>query len=171
MVFLGGEYGLVPTVLVGLGLITLLGETTVVTGLTAETHAFGDLEVSFWHIADDFPFVHGYNTQVFTSSMFDFDEMFSSETDKSLPSSPNYDRYHSGDGYHAVPPLYTGTFMPPKPDLVFHNAPNVNETVYTTFNVELSPTKPDKELSHRLSTPIIEDWVSDLEDDYEAKLP
>nr|GEZ39080.1 retrovirus-related Pol polyprotein from transposon TNT 1-94 [Tanacetum cinerariifolium] len=33
-------------------------------------------------------------------------------------------RYHSGDGYHDVPPPYTGTHMPPKPDLVFHDAPN-----------------------------------------------
>nr|GEX24893.1 ribonuclease H-like domain-containing protein [Tanacetum cinerariifolium] len=59
----------------------------------------------------------GYNTQVFTSSMFDCDEMFTSETDESLPASPTYDRYHSGNGYHVVPPPYTRTFMPPKPDL------------------------------------------------------
>nr|GEY99755.1 hypothetical protein [Tanacetum cinerariifolium] len=61
--------------------------------------------------------------------------------------------------------------MPPKPDLVFHTAPNVNETVHTAFNVELSPTKPDIELSHRPSAPIIEDWVSDSKDDSEAELP
>nr|GEV42059.1 hypothetical protein [Tanacetum cinerariifolium] len=90
----------------------------------------------------------GYNTQVFTSSMFDCDEMFSSETDESLPASPIYDRYQSGEGYHAVPPPYTGTFMPPKPDLVFHDAPNVNETIYHAFNVKLSSTKPDKDLNH-----------------------
>nr|GEX19684.1 hypothetical protein [Tanacetum cinerariifolium] len=92
------------------------------------------------------------------------------EIDESFPASPKYDRYHSRDGYHAVPPPYTGTFMLPKPDLVFHNAPNVNETVHTAFNVELSLTKPGKELSHRPSTPIIEDWVSDSEDDFEAEL-
>nr|GEV63666.1 copia protein [Tanacetum cinerariifolium] len=33
-----------------------------------------------------------------------------------------------------------------------------------------SPTKPDKELSHRPPAPIIEDWVSDSEDDSEAEL-
>nr|GEW38867.1 hypothetical protein [Tanacetum cinerariifolium] len=81
-----------------------------------------------------------------------------------------YDRYQSGEGYHAVPPPYTGTFMPPKPDLVFHDAPNDNETVHTAFNIELSPTKPDKDLfhTHRPSAPIIEDWVSDSEDDSTA---
>nr|GFA86894.1 hypothetical protein [Tanacetum cinerariifolium] len=115
----------------------------------------------------------GYNTQVFTRFMFDCDELFTSESDESLPFSPIYDRYQSGDGYHAVPPPYIGTFMPPKPDLVFHNAPSVNETIHTTFNVELSPTKPDKDLSptHRPLASIIEDWVSDLEDDSEAKIP
>nr|GEU30127.1 putative ribonuclease H-like domain-containing protein [Tanacetum cinerariifolium] len=114
----------------------------------------------------------GYNTQVFTSSMFDCDEMFTSETDKSLPASPIYDRYQSRDIYHTVPPPYTRTFMPPKLDLVFHDAPNVNETNHTTFNVKLSPIKPDKDLSHthRPSAPIIEDWVSDLEDNFEAEI-
>nr|GEU61337.1 hypothetical protein [Tanacetum cinerariifolium] len=59
-----------------------------------------------------------------------------------------------------------------KPDLVFHDASNVNETAYTAFNVELSPTELDKDLSHayRPSAPIIEDWVSNLEDDYEAEI-
>nr|GFA71033.1 hypothetical protein [Tanacetum cinerariifolium] len=96
--------------------------------------------------------------------------MFSSESDIRMPASPKYDRYQSREGYHAVLPPYAGTFMPCKPDLVFHDAPNVNETVHTTFNDELSPTKPDKDLSHthRPSTPIIEDWVSDSEDDSKA---
>nr|GEV12204.1 hypothetical protein [Tanacetum cinerariifolium] len=51
------------------------------------------------------------------------------------------------EGYHAVPPPYIGTFMPPKPDLFFHDAPTVNETVHTAFSVELSPTNSDKDLS------------------------
>nr|GEW26870.1 putative ribonuclease H-like domain-containing protein [Tanacetum cinerariifolium] len=93
--------------------------------------------------------------------------------DESFPSSPIYDKYQSGNGYHAVPPPYTGTFMPPKPDLVFNNAPNDIETDHPTFNVKLSPTNPDQDLSHtnRPSTPIIEDWVSDLEDESETKAP
>nr|GEZ65725.1 ribonuclease H-like domain-containing protein [Tanacetum cinerariifolium] len=62
--------------------------------------------------------------------------------------------------------------MPPKHDLAFHNAPNDNETVHTAFNVELSPTQPDNDLSHtyRPSAPIIEDWVSDSEEDSEAEI-
>nr|GEW22251.1 hypothetical protein [Tanacetum cinerariifolium] len=82
-----------------------------------------------------------------------------------MHASPVYDRYKSGEGYHVVPPPYTGTYMPPKPDLVFHDAFTVNKTVPTAFNVELSPTKSDKDLSHsnRPSTPLIEDWVFDSE--------
>nr|GEY16717.1 putative ribonuclease H-like domain-containing protein [Tanacetum cinerariifolium] len=82
-------------------------------------------------------------------------------------------RYQSGNGYHVVPPPYTGTFLPPKPDLVFNNAPNDVETDHPFFNVKLSPTKPDQDMSHtnRPSAPIIEDWVSDLEDESKTKAP
>nr|GEX85726.1 hypothetical protein [Tanacetum cinerariifolium] len=115
----------------------------------------------------------GYNSQVFTRVMFDCDDYLTSESDESLLPSPIYDRYQSGNGYHVVPPPYTGTFMPPKPDLVFHNAPHAVETVHTAFNDELSPTKPDNDLSHthRPSAPIIEDWVFNSKDESETKLP
>nr|GFD10341.1 hypothetical protein [Tanacetum cinerariifolium] len=67
-------------------------------------------------------------------------------------------------GYLAVPPPVTGTFMPPKPDLVFHTPPSdVNE--HLSFNVQLSPTKPEQDLPSRTSDPIIEDWVSDSEEE------
>nr|GFA37177.1 putative ribonuclease H-like domain-containing protein [Tanacetum cinerariifolium] len=85
----------------------------------------------------------------------------------SVPTSPVHDRYKSGEGYHVVPPPYTGTFMPPKPNLVFHYASTVSETVPTIFNVEPSTTKPFKDLSqsNRPSAPFIEDWVSDSKDE------
>nr|GEV62358.1 hypothetical protein [Tanacetum cinerariifolium] len=115
----------------------------------------------------------GYNSKVFTCSMFDCDDSSTSESEESLPLSPIYDRYQSGYGYHAVPSPYVGTFMPPKPDLVFHNAPNDVETVHTAFNVELCPTKPDQDLSPttRPLAPIIEDWVSNSKDDSKTKTP
>nr|GFB56338.1 hypothetical protein [Tanacetum cinerariifolium] len=57
--------------------------------------------------------------------------------------------------------------------MVFNNAPNDVETDHLAFNVKLSPTKPDNDLyhTHRPSTPIIEDWVSDSEDESETKTP
>nr|GEV16670.1 hypothetical protein [Tanacetum cinerariifolium] len=114
-----------------------------------------------------------YNSQVFTCAMFDCDDYFTSGSDDSLPSSPIYYRYQSGNGYHAVPLPHTRTFMPPKPDLVFNNAPNAVETDHFTFNVRLSPTKPNQDLYHtiRPSAPIIEDWVSNSKDEYETKTP
>nr|GEX13362.1 putative ribonuclease H-like domain-containing protein [Tanacetum cinerariifolium] len=66
----------------------------------------------------------------------------------SVPTSSVYDRYKSGEGYHVVPPPYTGTFMPPKPDLVFHDAPTVSETVPNILDVEPRTTKPTKDMSH-----------------------
>nr|GEW68632.1 ribonuclease H-like domain-containing protein [Tanacetum cinerariifolium] len=69
-------------------------------------------------------------------------------------------RFQPSGGYHAVPPPYIGTFMPPKPDLVFNTAPTAVETDHLASNVQLSPTKPEQNLSHttRPSVPIIEDW-------------
>nr|GFD06470.1 hypothetical protein [Tanacetum cinerariifolium] len=52
----------------------------------------------------------------------------------------------------------------PKPDLVFHTPPS-DENEHLAFNVQLSPSKPEQDLPSRPSTPIIEDWVSDSEEE------
>nr|GEX03779.1 putative reverse transcriptase domain, aspartic peptidase domain protein [Tanacetum cinerariifolium] len=49
-------------------------------------------------------------------------------------------------------------------DLVFHTPPS-DENEHLAFNVQISPTKPEQDLSSRPSAPIIEDWVSDSEED------
>nr|GEX53746.1 putative ribonuclease H-like domain-containing protein [Tanacetum cinerariifolium] len=115
----------------------------------------------------------GYNPQGFTRAMFDCDDYLSSKNDENWPPSSLYDRFQPSDGYHAVPPPYSGTFMPPKLDLVFNTAPTAVETDHSAFNVQISPTKPDQDLSHtnRPTSPIIEDWVSDSEDESETKTP
>nr|GEV08429.1 ribonuclease H-like domain-containing protein [Tanacetum cinerariifolium] len=99
------------------------------------------------------------------------DELISSKSDASMPTSQVYDRYKSVEGYHAVPPPYTGTFMPHKSDLVFYDAPTTNETVFSVLNVKASPTKPNKDLSqsNRPFAPIIEDWVFDSKDESEGE--
>nr|GEV21387.1 hypothetical protein [Tanacetum cinerariifolium] len=83
------------------------------------------------------------------------------ESDESWPPCSLYDRFQPSDGYHAVSPSYTWTFMPPKPDLVFNTASTTVETDHHAFNVQLSPAKPEQDLSHttRPTTPIIKDWV------------
>nr|GEX06983.1 hypothetical protein [Tanacetum cinerariifolium] len=99
---------------------------------------------------------------------------FSLESDcESLSPSSLSDKLQPSGGYHAVSPQITGTFMPPKPDLVFHTAPIDVETGHSAFTVQLSPSKPTQDLSHtnRPSVPIIDDWVSDSEDESETKDP
>nr|GEZ43046.1 hypothetical protein [Tanacetum cinerariifolium] len=107
----------------------------------------------------------GYNSQVFTQAMFDCENYYSSKSDSdSWPPSNLYDRFIPSGGYHAVPPPVSGTFMPPKPDMVFHTPPS-DKNEHLTFNIHLSPTKPEQDLSSRPSAPIIEDWVSDSDED------
>nr|GFC51536.1 hypothetical protein [Tanacetum cinerariifolium] len=97
------------------------------------------------------------NSSSDSAAMFDCDNYYSSESDNdSCPPSNLYDRFVSSGGYHAVPPPMTGTFMPPKPDLVFHT-PLYDENEHLAFNVQLSPTKSDQDLPSRPSAPIIED--------------
>ncbi|GKE00254.1 hypothetical protein Tco_1388237 [Tanacetum coccineum] len=52
------------------------------------------------------------------------------------------DRYKASEGYHAVPPPYTGNFVPPRPDLSFAGSDNyvfksaVNESVTSVHKSE-----------------------------------
>nr|GEY61893.1 ribonuclease H-like domain-containing protein [Tanacetum cinerariifolium] len=76
-----------------------------------------------------------YNSKVFTQAMFDCDNYYSSESDNdSWPPSNLYDRFVPSGGYYGVPPPVSETFMPPKPDLVFHTLPS-NENEHLAFNV------------------------------------
>nr|GFC91975.1 hypothetical protein [Tanacetum cinerariifolium] len=88
---------------------------------------------------------------------------FKSDNDSWSPSNL-YDRFVLSGGYHAVLPLMTGTFMPSKPDLVFHTPPS-DENEHLAFNVQLSPTKHEQDLPSTSSASIIEDWVSDSEEE------
>nr|GEV55475.1 hypothetical protein [Tanacetum cinerariifolium] len=113
----------------------------------------------------------GYNSQVFTKAMFDCDNYYSSESDcDSWPPSNLYDRFVPSGVYHAVSPPLTGTFMPPKPDLVFHTLSS-DENKHLAFNVQIRPTNPEQDLSSRPSAPIIEDWVFDSEEDNMPQAP
>nr|GEZ05728.1 hypothetical protein [Tanacetum cinerariifolium] len=55
----------------------------------------------------------------------------------------------------------------------FHIAPIAVETAHSAFTVQLSPAKPAQDISHttRPMAPIIEDWISDLEDESEPNDP
>nr|GEZ65292.1 ribonuclease H-like domain-containing protein [Tanacetum cinerariifolium] len=80
--------------------------------------------------------------------------IMSFDLDDSVPITPVHGRYKSGEGYHAIPPPYTGTFMPLKPDLVFHDAPPASETVHNVVHVESSTNKTSKEM-HVVPTTVL----------------
>nr|GEX96539.1 ribonuclease H-like domain-containing protein [Tanacetum cinerariifolium] len=98
---------------------------------------------------------------------------YSESDSKSLSLSSLSDRSQPSGEYHDVPPPITRNFMPPKPDLIFHTAFIVVETAQSAFTVQLSPAKPAQDISHatRPMAPIIEDWVSDSEDEFKPNDP
>ncbi|GJZ85745.1 hypothetical protein Tco_0651084 [Tanacetum coccineum] len=81
------------------------------------------------------------------------------------------DKYKTSEGYHAIPPPYTGNFMPPKPDLVLADEDDcvfsesvTGVPIVTTSEVKTSESKPKS-----VSEPLIEDWISDSEDENETE--
>nr|GEY69091.1 putative ribonuclease H-like domain-containing protein [Tanacetum cinerariifolium] len=98
-------------------------------------------------------------------------ELHSHKSDNRVPKNLENDMYKTSEGYHAVPPPYTGTFLPPKPDLVFTGNPNASESVANVINVESSTNKSSKDMSKTLRSdaPIVEDWISDSEDETEIE--
>ncbi|GKA72840.1 ribonuclease H-like domain-containing protein [Tanacetum coccineum] len=85
------------------------------------------------------------------------------------------DKCKIGLGYNAVPPPYTGNFMPPKPDLSFSgleefvnepilSEPRVKKPVVETSEAKASADNP-KAVRKNNGAPIIEDWVSDSEEE------
>ncbi|GJQ89617.1 hypothetical protein Tco_0000756 [Tanacetum coccineum] len=85
------------------------------------------------------------------------------------------DKCKTGLGYNVVPPPYTGNFMPPKPNLSFSgleefvNEPIVSEPIVKKPVVETSEAKASadkpKVVKKNNGAPIIEDWVSDSEEE------
>ncbi|GJZ67201.1 ribonuclease H-like domain-containing protein [Tanacetum coccineum] len=74
-------------------------------------------------------------------------------------------------GYHAVPPPYTGNFMPPKPNLVLADEEEyvfsesiTNVPAFATSEVKTIESKPKS-----VSEPLIEDWIFDSKDENETE--
>ncbi|GJT22308.1 ribonuclease H-like domain-containing protein [Tanacetum coccineum] len=86
------------------------------------------------------------------------------------------DRFKKVEGDHAVPPPYTGNYMPSRPDLSFAGLDNsvyktnVSETITSVPKNESTASKSSKDSleqpkEFRPSAPIIEEWESDSDDD------
>ncbi|GJS54403.1 ribonuclease H-like domain-containing protein [Tanacetum coccineum] len=75
------------------------------------------------------------------------------------------DNCKNGLGYNAVPPPYTGNFMPPTSDLSFIGLDEfVNESVVENSKAKSSKEEP-KEVRKNDDAPIIEEWVLDSEEE------
>nr|GEV18444.1 ribonuclease H-like domain-containing protein [Tanacetum cinerariifolium] len=113
----------------------------------------------------------GFDSQVFNCQVSDYEVLHCHEYDNRVPKNPENDRYKTGEGYHSVPPPYTRTFLPPKPDLVFTDDPSASELVSNVFHVESSINKPSKDMSktHRPNALIVKDWISNSEDETEIE--
>ncbi|GJX50344.1 putative ribonuclease H-like domain-containing protein [Tanacetum coccineum] len=81
------------------------------------------------------------------------------------------DNCKKGLGYNAVPPPYTGNFMPPTPDLSFTGLEEfTSESVVIKPVVENSEAKASEAMPKAVrknnGAPILEDWVSDSEEEH-----
>ncbi|GJZ90603.1 hypothetical protein Tco_0662530, partial [Tanacetum coccineum] len=85
------------------------------------------------------------------------------------------DKCKTGLGYNDVPPPYTGNFMPPKPNLSFSgleefmnepivSEPRVKKPAVKTSEAKASAEKP-KAVRRNNGAPLIEDWMSDSEEE------
>nr|GEV63532.1 ribonuclease H-like domain-containing protein [Tanacetum cinerariifolium] len=127
----------------------------------------------------------GYDSQLNERGLNNKSNVFESASDSSVNESEEdnnqaNDRYKAGEGYHAVPPSYTGNFIPLKPNLSFAGLDDsvfksaISKTVTSVHDTEISASKNSKEImekpkSVRPSAPISEDWESDSDDNYEIR--
>ncbi|GJW02840.1 putative ribonuclease H-like domain-containing protein [Tanacetum coccineum] len=77
------------------------------------------------------------------------------------------DQYKIGEGYHAVPPPYTGNFMPPEPDLVLADEYGFSESVTSVPAVATSKVKTSESKSKSVCEPLLFD--SENENETESK--
>ncbi|GJQ98573.1 putative ribonuclease H-like domain-containing protein [Tanacetum coccineum] len=108
----------------------------------------------------------GYDSQMNESEVVH--SVFNSR-ESDVDDSPVNDRFKTGKGFHAVPPPYTGNYMPSRPDLSFVG---LDDSVYKTkvSETETSISKTSKDIVEkpktvRPSAPIIEDWDTDSDND------
>nr|GEW55456.1 hypothetical protein [Tanacetum cinerariifolium] len=110
----------------------------------------------------------GFDSQVFDRQVFECEELNSHESDNSVPTSLENDRYKTGEGYHAIPPLYIGVFLPFKTDLVFNDAPNASESVANVIESVPKQKEPSFVLtSEHVKTP--RESVKKVEPNKQAK--
>ncbi|GKB91951.1 hypothetical protein Tco_0964223 [Tanacetum coccineum] len=98
----------------------------------------------------------------------------SSKSLSKLLDSQIMDKCKTGLGYNVVPPPYTGNFMPPKSDLVYPSLDDfvdVNESVSESVVEKITIETNEPETARKENgAPIIEDWVSDSDEENVPKV-
>nr|GFB53241.1 hypothetical protein [Tanacetum cinerariifolium] len=73
-------------------------------------------------------------------------KLHSHESNNRVSKNLENDRYKTSEGYRAIHPPYTGTCLPPKPNLVFTDDPNANgHTYYESYEVSQKKWKKSRE--------------------------
>ncbi|GKE66176.1 ribonuclease H-like domain-containing protein [Tanacetum coccineum] len=127
----------------------------------------------------------GFNSQINENELHNCHlnkgEVFESASDSSVneieeENNQVNDRFKKVEGYHAVPPPYTGNYMPSRPNLSFAGLDdsvyktNVSDTITSVPRNESTASKSSKDSLEqpkyvRPSAPIIEEWESDSDVD------
>ncbi|GJY04395.1 hypothetical protein Tco_0370335 [Tanacetum coccineum] len=131
----------------------------------------------------------GFDSQMNENELHDChlnkSEVFESASDSSVneikeENNQVNDRFKKVEGYHAVPPPYTGNYMPSRPDLSFAGLDdyvyktNVSETISSVPRIESTASNSSKDSLEqpkdvRPSPLIIEEWESNSDDDFATK--
>nr|GEX71453.1 hypothetical protein [Tanacetum cinerariifolium] len=79
---------------------------------------------------------------------------------------------YTSSGYHTVPPLYTGNFMPHIPDLILADVDEyvVSESVTSVPTVATNKAKTSMPKPKSASETLIEDWVSNSEGENKTEI-
>ncbi|GKA84221.1 hypothetical protein Tco_0805816 [Tanacetum coccineum] len=107
-------------------------------------------------VSDKFKTGVGFDSQVVDSHVFDSQEN---------------ERYKTSEEYHVVSPPYTRIFMPPKYDLILADEGEYifSESVTNIPDAATSEAKTSVSKPKSVGEPLIEDWISDNEDENETE--
>ncbi|GJV71101.1 hypothetical protein Tco_1491096 [Tanacetum coccineum] len=117
----------------------------------------------------------GYDSQINENESEVVHSVFDSRESDKDNNSVN-DRFKTSEGFHAVPPPYTGNYMPPRPYLSFARLDEyvfcfaLRNTTTSMPETETSTSKTSKDIVEkpktvRPSAPIIKEWDTDTDND------
>ncbi|GKC79318.1 hypothetical protein Tco_1130092, partial [Tanacetum coccineum] len=91
--------------------------------------------------------------------------------DSQVVDSQKNERYKTNEEYHVVPPPYTGNLIPLKYDLILADEGKYvfSESITSISDAATSEAKTSVSKPNSVGEPLIEDWISNSEDENETK--